>query len=529
MYNTSQAYKDAVYGVSRRTVGRVTFDITDVSAYTDVLSITTNSAIASAALNVTAQVVDRVRSQTYKGITSEQNRVKLDGSFTFGDDVNVNNNGERGYVSGAICDGAGVFSTPPTLTITFNGVHSSAGLTVTFDYLGGEYAADYDISAYDASNALITTVAVTGNTDVIDQPLGQLLNYKKIVLTIRKWGRGSRRARVTEVDFGIVKVYTGDNLTRLGLVEEVDLATATVPSAEFSFTVDNTDRVFNILNPTGFYKYLQQRQKITPEIGVELTPGGAVEYAPMGLYYLDEWVSDEGTITASFTARTALDLMSSYDYVQLTSNSKTLDALAIQLFTICGITNYVLDPELGGITTNAMSNKINCRDALQMVAIAGYCNITVSRSGAITLKQNLNVSAPVDEITNDNTYREPQITLEKVTKSVSVSYFTSLAAAAGTVTATDSSVTDGTALEVKNNTFINNAALAGDVANWILSMRSNRARYAINWRGNPAHEMGDSVAIDNSFGIPQNALLTKNTITYNGALRVQTEARGVPN
>lgn len=528
MYNTSQAFKDAVYGISRKTLGRVTFDITDVTAYSDVLAVTSSSTAATALSNP-SQVVDRKRSQDNKLVTGETDRVLLDGSFSFSDDVNVPSNGELGWASGSLCDASGVFSTAPQITIMFNGVHSSAGLTVTFDFLGGEYATDYVITAYNASNGVIATVSVTGNTEVIDQPLGQLLNYKKVVITVQKWSKPNRRARITEVDFGIVRVYDQNSLVSMALTEELDLATASIPSAEFSFGTDNSDRAFNILNPSGFYKYLQQRQKITGEIGVELTPGGAVEYVPLGLYYLSEWTSDEGSLTASFKARTALDLMSGYDYEQLTANSRSLYALAQALFTTCGITDYVLDASLSSITTNSMSSKINCKDALQRVAIAGCCNITVSRTGSIVLEVVAAVSTPVDSITFDNTYAEPQIILDKVVKSVEVSYFTTTSGAVGSAISNVSGVTDGDALKVDNNTFINTSARAQVVADWVKTMRGNRARSTINWRGNPSHELGDSVSLDNSYGVPQTALITKNNITFQGYLAANTEAKGVPN
>lgn len=672
MLNTSSAFKDAVYGVSRRTVGRVTFDITDVTAYGDASSIT---ATAEETYSDSTQLVDRKRMQSYKLATLEKDRFKLDGSFSFPDDVKVNN-GEVGYVSSGFCDSAGSFyvnnlaapsantaqfigwnwftavtatitqgyadplggnnatrvvasggtnvlkvyrdvgpgaagsaatfsiwvknqsslnarintqfggltipansgwtkfsfsvtvngtsnrqlrletaavgdtldilvfqpqitetsyeqpftigtSVLPSVTIDFGSVHSSAALTITFDTIGGEYATDYDVSAYGDSGNLITTVSVTGNGNVIDEPLGQLLNYKRLVITVRKWSVGNRRARIVEVDFGIVKVYTGDSLIKMGLVEELDLDSSTIPTAEFNFEVDNTDRIFNILNPTGFYKYLQQRQRIYGELGVELDSGN-VEYVPLGSYYLSEWVSNEGSMTASFTAQTALNLMSSYQYEQLNGNNQTIAQLAAQIFSICGIVDYSIDASLALLMTNSMAKKMNCKNALQMLAIAACCNVFVDRHGVIKLEPVTLAGVSIDSITAENTYSEPQITLERVIKQVDVSYWTDLEKAAG-VYSVSSGVTDGDTLSVEGNTFINDATRARAVGMWILQQNTYRAKTTANWRGNPAQELADIVDIENSYGSNQTAIITKTNLTYEGYLRVQSEARGVAN
>ncbi|MDR6883109.1 discoidin domain-containing protein [Bacillus sp. 3255] len=559
MYRTTQNFKNNIYAPERRTAGRVTFDISDVTASGDVTNITTSP---ESPLSIKTHLIDKRRSMTYKAATLEKDRFRLDGSFSFADDV-ITNNEEVGWSSLFISSSDGSFlknlletdgnidvlgswvgasgstvtldtskfvygsasakavvigtnaqirnnqggpgyainntkyyllvaevcgNTPhavacfenasggvslssgpaivptanfqivyatispaqfgavtaiypaiimgaaptngqtfnadgfriyeitaaektyidglslsaaqayisdkypyheayPSMTFDFGSNHSSAGLTVTFDQVIGEYATDFDMTAYDAGGAVITTKSVTGNTDIIAVPIGQLYNYRKVSVTIKKWSKPFRRARVFEVDFGFVKQYTDDNLINLSLVEEMDLLTGKLPSAEFKFTIDNSDRLFNILNPTGFYKYLQQRQQVIGEIGLDVG-GGNFEYIPLGNYLLQEWQSDEGSLTATFTARTNLDSMASFDFQNLTAFNQSLYDLALSLFVYCGITNYSLDPALKTITTNSLVEKTNFRDLLQMIAIAGGANIYVTRDGKITLKCN---------------------------------------------------------------------------------------------------------------------------------------------
>lgn len=532
MYNTTPKFKENIYAPVRRTAGRVTFDISDVTASGDVTSIVTTS---ESPLSVKAQLINKVRSSLHKTATWEKDRFGLDGTFSFPDDT-LENNGELGWSSGIMSDLSGSFevdnlvapnlsnsnfigwtnfggatttltqnqadplggsgatriqssggtnvlkfyksagtgtngtnnttsvwvknnsatdikvetnlgfvsrtiknsegwvkfsvqttstgssqrqiqfqtmlvsenidivafqpqitetsyeqpftvgvSVKPSMTFDFSTNHSSAGLTITFDSVNNEYATAFDMTAYDASGAVITTTSVTDNTDIIAVPIGQLYNYRKVSVTIKKWSKPNRRARVMEVDFGFVKQYTDDQLINMSLVEEMDLMTGRLPSPEFKFTIDNSDRLFNILNPTGFYKYLQQKQQVIGEIGLD-TGGGNIEYIPIANFLLQEWQSDQGSLTATFTARSNLDIMASFDVEGLTPISQNLYVLAAWMFSYCGITNYYIDPALQSVTTNTLFEKTNFRDLLQMVALAGCANIYVSRDNKITLK-----------------------------------------------------------------------------------------------------------------------------------------------
>ncbi|WP_336774209.1 hypothetical protein [Paenibacillus sp. MMO-58] len=521
MYPVTAGFQEAIYAPTRRVTGKVTFNIVDITAAGDVSSIVANGGLTL--ISSTTQLIDNKRDATWNLATLEKDRFRLDGSFSFPDDTTPANNGEVGYVGTLLCGADGVFTTPQTIEITFNSTHRSAGTSITFDPFNNEYAVDFNVSAYDAGGALIASVDMTGNTTPLVPLHGELLDYKKIVVTITKWNVGNRRVRVLEIDFGIVEVYTDDSLISFDLIEEMDMTSGQLPSPEFRFTVDNSDRAFNILTPTGFYKYLQQRQQIDAEFGVPVE-GGLIEYVPVGRYFLVDWTSDAGALTASFTARTTLDLMANYDYEQLAPSDKTLFALASQLFATCGITNYSLDPSLNGVSTNSMAEKTDCKTMLQMVAIAGRCNVYITRGGTITLKRLTDFTV-ADRVDFDNAYDEPEFVLESIVKQVDVSYWTDLdTSAVSSVSA--AGVDSGDTLKLEKNTLINTAAGATAVADWILAQTQFRAKSSINWRGNPAHELGDVIAIENSYGDDLKARITKNSITYQGYLTAQTEAKG---
>jgi len=522
MYPVSNEYKDAIYAPIRTAKGRVTFDISDVTAVGDVNNISTPEEFV---LSNKQQLINKNREQTYNLVTWEPNRFKLDGSFTFPDDT-IENNKEMGFVSNVLCGADGIFDPYQTITFTFNGPHSSMGLTVTFDPRNNEYATNFSVTAYDSNDNIIDTVEVENNTEVQAVPIGQLYQYKKIKIVIKKWCKPYRRARIVEVDFGVVRVYQDNSLIKMSLIEEMDLTSSTLPTPEFKFTVDNSSREFNILNPSGIYKYLQERQQVIGEIGIDID--GTVEYIPLGNYLLAGWASDEGSLTATFTARPNLDLLSGFDYENLTPKAGySLYDMAVDIFALCGISNYEIDPALQNIPTKGLIKKTTCRNVLQMIALAGCANIFVTRDNVIKLVVNpASLGDQVDDVDLDNMYKEPKIELEPIVQSVQVTYYSDLDTK-DVVTVTNSDVDSGEVLKLESNTLINTATQATNVANWLLRQRSYRAKYSINWRGNPAHELNDVITIETTYGTAKKAIITKNSIEYQGYLSAKTEARGL--
>lgn len=523
MYPVSQDFKEAVYASSRATKARVTFDISDVTAAGDVNNIDTSQ---EHILSNKQQLINKSREQSYNLVTWEPDRFKLDGSFTFPSDT-VEDNGEMGFVSDVLCGVDGVFDPYQIITFTFNEPHSSMGLTVTFDLRNNEYATDFSVTAYDSDDNIIDTVDVEDNAEVQAVPIGQLYQYKKIEIIIKKWCKPYRRARVAEVDFGIVRMYQDNNLIKMNLIEEMDITTSILPSSEFKFVVNNANREFNILNPAGFYKFLQQRQQVIPELGVDV--GGNVEYVKLGEYLLWEWISDEGSMTATFTARTVLDIMSSVDYENLTPKiDYALYDMAVEIFEHCGISNYEIDTGLQSIETLGIVKKTNCKNILQMIAIAGMANVWIARDNVIVLKRShTSIDNPIDMIYLDNMYKEPQIELDKVVRRVEVTYYVDFETKQ--TVAVDTDIEKGDVLKLENNTLINTTQHANAVANWILAQKIYRAIYKANWRGNPAHELNDIITIEDGYHQNKNAIITKNELTYQGYLTAKTEARGLIN
>lgn len=519
MYLTSQRFKDAVYAGTRSVKGRVIFDITDTTINGDVSGINTS---LQSFLSDEQQLIDKKRDYTYNFATFEQDRFLLDGRFSFPDDNNANN-GQLGYLSNVISDANGDFTPFQSILFTFGINHSSIGVTISFDDINGEYASDFSVIAYDHLNNIIETVDIINNNLSQIVVTGQFYEYRKLELVIKKWAIPNRRARVLEVDFGVVKVYTGTTLVKMDLMDEMDITNMTTPSSEFNFTIINKNREFNILNPDGFYKYLQERQQILPEIGVVVN--GVPQYIPLGEFFLKEWISDEGSLTTSFSSGNVLDLMSSYMYENLVAKtSYSLYDMLEDIFSVCDITDYEIDNSLDLILTNGVVKNKNCREILQLILMAGMANVYVDRMGILKVKQ-ITLTVPQDEITINDMFKEAKITLDPIIKSINVDYYSDIETF---LTYTNNlGNSDGEIVNIKENTLINTLSQATNVANWLETQLSYRLKYETDWRGNPIYELSDNIKIHDVYGEDNNTLVTKINLQYSGGLRGTLNSRSV--
>lgn len=534
MYAVTQDYKNNIYGDSSRIYSRVTFDISPVNIESDTPTITTTSEFA---VSQKSQLTNNVRQQTYKLATWEQDRVKLDGSWTF-PSASTGDWKEVGWVSDVIATvnkdivRSYYSSYPPaifygteyqTITMTYANSYTSAGLTVTFNPLEGEYATEFKITAKDSANNVIYTTTVTNNTLVQYKLIQTLTNFRTIEVELRKWSHASHRPRVAEIDAGVVLVYTNDELIRMASTEEMDPISSTLVIPEFEFTIDNSAKTFDILNPSGIYSSLQQRQRIVPELGLDLTT--RTEWVPLGVYYLSEWRSDAGSLTATFRGRSKIDLLDLTNYSESVAQvSYSIYDMAVDVLTAAGITGYSIDTALQSISTNGLVESKTCREVLQLVAIAGQATIYVTRDDVLTIKQT-RASTSTDYIDFDAMIEEPQIQQFKQVQSVSVVYYTDLTTTGGTSTVTDSAVTNGEIIVLEGNTLINNSTTATNVANWLRNRRNERNLFTIDYRGNPATELGDLVQIENAYATEKYIYVSKIEMNYEGYLNSKIEGR----
>lgn len=515
MITVSNLFQTAIGATSRQTKALIEFEIIDIDANTDATATVTSEEDFSKK----NQLYNQVRILSGKYATFETDYWLLDGSFGL-PPKSVESGYEVGWWSDSLSGAGGTFSVAQDITTQFTQNQSSIGITVTFDILTGEYAKDFIITVYDASNNVLHTATVTNNTNTAYVLEQNLTNYRKVKISISKWCKADRRARITEIDFGIIKQYDNDKIINMNILEELDTTSNEVTSNEIKFTLDNQTKVFNILNPTGIYPYLQRKQKVKPYLGMVIS-GSLVEYVNMGVFYLNEWKSDEGSLTATFTARDILDTLSDDKYPQTAFTSKTLKYIIDAIMTDAGITAYNVDSALNSITVTGTLPESTHREALQTVAIAGQAVMYCDRNGTLQIKQ-LTTPSSVALLDYDNVYSAPQITLDKLINTVNVKY------GANTYTLTDPAKpsSEPVLAVTVDNPLIDTLTRATNVANWLLTEYKKRFIYEVNWRMNPALEPADIVTVEDDFSEDKTMRITKNEFQFAGYLAGKTNGRG---
>lgn len=548
MLEVSDKYKNKIYtqDSARHFKGEVRFELLDVNAYHDATlnGLTDNDEASISRIN---QLIDKRRVMSHKYASFEKDYFKLDGSFVIPPRVDEGES-KVGWWSRDLCNSDKTFATPVGFAVIFTEGHNSAGLTLTFSSLTNEYATDFVIQVFDNNHMPIVVKHVVDNKNATYVLEDSLDNYYSIVVEILKWSHPLRRAKVTAIDFGVSQTFGNSDLISYSVTEEINVTGDSLPTNELKFTVDNSDRIYNILNPEGHYRFLMERQEVWATLSLEVEPNN-YETINMGKFYLKEWKSDEGALTTTFTAFSVFDILEDIMYIGY--GATNLYDLAVDVLTKAGVTEFIIDEKLREIATNGFYELIDSRKALYFIGMAGKAIIKQNRDGIVEIQQFKTLDAGtkyalytgpgvyagdstypvVDQgydmknITFKNVYAEPQIKLDQQVGAVMMIVQNFETGVKATYTLKDTKVRNGVTVKHENPLIISESH-ALDIAKWILRERSLRALYEVNWRQNPALECGDIVLIEDSYGAKKQSRILKQTFEYASYLSGRTETRG---
>lgn len=432
----------------------------------------------------------------------ERNSWRLDGSRAMYAVPPVN----PGFTSSKLSGSASTFSYYPKVTITFSEVHTVLipGITITWSNSFNEFAVKFRIQVYNGTTTVLDKT-ISDNNSVVSVVEQDIQNYDKIVITVMSWCQPYRRARIESIYLGILQIYTKSDLLEYKHEQTVDLLSASLPKNSITFKLDNSDNRWNPDSPTGVYKYLQEMQKIQAEYGMKVANG--IEYIHGGTFWLTEWSTTNNKLEASFTARDAIAWMSD-DYTG--TRSGTLYEIATAAFVQAALENlsdgspsYQIDESLQNTSVNFSedTSSYSIAEILQMVAHAGQCLLYQNSKGVMCISP-INDSVNSYTIGNFNSFSEPEITLSKPLKAVSVTYGQNTE----TITVGSTGVT-----QTVDSPLILTQALANAVGAHAAEVLKGRKTVKGEYRANPCLEAGDAVHVQNRFAT-NDARIT--SITY---------------
>lgn len=495
MQPVSGAYKP--YADVRHIQAQATFELIDV----DAASAAQSSGSQTEFFASLPQTHDKITGMTRSVATLEPEYWLLNGRFSSISEKG--NNGETGYWSAVISDAQGNLDVQ--LIFEFAGAQSSDGFTIVFDDLTGECASEFTLTTYNASGGVIAAKSITGNTEfakIVNMPSQ---NYRKVVLHCTKTSHPYRRIRIAEMVFGYLQYFLDDDISAMDVQYETTLDSQSQPSNCLTITINNTDRRYNIINPSGIYKYLQKGQGINASVYID------GERVMLGRFYFETSTSNDNSMTAQITAYDRFYAM----------DSSICNIGASGTWTVSEAVTAVLADSGLGITVNipssmasktigkAIPQNTSHREALRMIAQAAKSICYFDRLDVLNFVEPLKREV-VDSMDDNNMSTFPTVSDTGLINAVEISVRDEYANSEEIKYRAENIAED----ETERLLSITNPLVTDStVAQWILDMAAYRIQYAIDERGNPARDIQDTIKIYDVYGENKDAVVLNETFT----------------
>lgn len=378
------------------------------------------------------KLLDALNNQDYpkdgRIATLETDFWKMDGKFRLPEkasDGSVSNCGDNGWVSDNLCDENGDFAvgSRPSLIIKFECSQpiNIVGLHFIFFAYCGEYPTNFDVKVTTTDNAVYTISDIAADNYIFDLDFSRseikdstgadasalfgsgFINISEIIVTIKKWSKGNRRARIDEIEFGQDRVYDSNMLIDAEETRVINAVSTELPISNFTFTVLDKEMLFDSENPANLIQFLTMRQPIEVE-WIQETEGEDV-VVKSGTYYLKEWNDTDSRREYKITAEDLIGFMDEpYNKGTLTLDGngkiqaqkvKTLvKNLFDDLFPPSSGLNDKLDcnaiGDVGIIAPLPLKlNNQQCtyKDCFMMLAQVAGCVITTDNAGKVVFKK----------------------------------------------------------------------------------------------------------------------------------------------
>lgn len=447
--------------------------------------------------------------------TGEPNLCVLDGSCKVVPASGPYEN--TGFVSSTIFSA----SNHPVLFATFaSEVKSSVpGVNIIWSSIFNEYATSFKVTSYLGAQEL-NSVTVTGNTSVFSDVEIELSGFDTVKVEVLDWCIPNRKARIEQFRIGQYLIFDKTKILSYRHTSSRDPISGQLSQESISFSLDNSDRTWDSVNPQGIYKYIYERQPISVRYGMDID--GKVEWVNGGKFFLSEWSVPANSIEASFSARDSFLYLMSTTYTGRkygTLYEMCYDAL--ELLEADEITFDISD-ELKDYSADISSDGSSYKnsDILQLAANAAGMALYQTRDGVITIKRayEFGSGTGVEDITLLNNYSWPEITFAQNLLNVTTSVgnktyaYPENPSGRGVSQSLSNALLSESTLEKSRNALTES-----------YSVLSNRRKATLEYRASPTTDALDFVKIHHQFDYSATLLLTNVSYTYNGCFKGKLE------
>lgn len=425
--------------------------------------------------------------------------------------------GNAGFVSAKIVS----TSNHPILRATFPSKITSTlpGITVVWSSIFNEYATSFKVTSYLETKAL-NSVTVTGNKSISSEAEIELSGFDAIEVEVLGWCIPNRKARVEQLRIGQYLIFDKTKILSYSHTSSRDPISGQLSQDSISFSLDNSDRTWDSVNPQGIYKYIYERQPVSVRYGMDVD--GTVEWVNGGKFFLSEWSVPSNSLEAKFSARDSfLYLMATIYTGRKYGTLYEMCYDALELLEADGIT-FDLSDELKDYSADISSDGSSYKnsDILQLAANAAGMALYQTRDGVITIKRAYEFGSGTDvkDITLLNNYSWPEITFAQNLLNVTTSV-------GGKNYAYPENPSGRGVSQSLSNALLSESTLtkSRNALTESYSVLSNRRKATLEYRASPTTDALDFVKIHHQFDHSATLLLTSASYTFNGCFKGKLE------
>ena len=413
MIAISDDFKNAIKNKNREVKGyaEVLYSHEDIEGSLDSEGIGTDEAIIVSSEN---EVLNGNRVVTnYASL--EENYFKLDGSFILPSDPLLLENTNTGYISDNI---AGNYMNKK---IRINNITNNNVKNMTI-YFKDNIPSTVKIEIYyiidNETNKMTKSISENLN-NIVHFEFDEISSISYIDISFDNFQYTSRRIRISKIEFGMTNVYKDNELISFTTIEQISEFNVETPIDECDLIIDNYDNKFDIMNPTGMIRYLNENVQVTPYIGI-MTEHNGIEYVPMGIYYLQNYTNNSDK-TTTFHCEKNFKKLSTSSGIFRTYVSEYYNTNPRKYFeTLCdnyGIENYTFDVVTMNNIINDMYFPLSSKlEQLNNFAIFTNSVIRNGRNNDVII-ENIGTSLE-DTLTLNEMKTIPEYNVKNILKSV---------------------------------------------------------------------------------------------------------------
>lgn len=268
--------------------------------------------------------------------------------------------------SKSISDSEGYFKTNPILSITFNDVVTSSGLTLYFWNHNNEYCRELKIRWYDAFDSLQDEkIFYPDNYEYVCS--NYIEQYKRLEIEFVRTALPKRFVKFTGIQYGEKIRLTSKNIVSSRLVESIGITSSKLFTNQLECDIISLDGNFNIIKNPGSYQGIQinQQLKVTNEENVEF-----------GTYFIQKNVVNSNII--SLTAYDLIGYLETQEFKGGLYDNVTFEFILNQIKSQAKLSDVFGGEHSGFDVSTTILNKVlsgyipytNCREALHQICYA---------------------------------------------------------------------------------------------------------------------------------------------------------------